>query len=192
MNLKEWILTRYFLRAILELLSYCLNYLVLNFLLFFRNSFIYPGVKISGIGRIRIKRDVAIREGTYLYAPKTGFINIGEDVFIGMYCILDGAGGITIGDGVAIAYHTSIISATHSYDSPNVPSGEQGFTVKGIKIENNVWIGANVSVLDGVTIGEGSIIGAGSVVTGDIPKFAIAVGVPARVIRYRNKTKAGD
>ena len=56
---------------------------------------------------------------------------------------------------------------------------------KVINIGNDVFIGANVTVLDGITIGDGAIIGAGSVVSKDIPPFAIAVGSPIRILRYR-------
>lgn len=56
---------------------------------------------------------------------------------------------------------------------------------KQIIIENDVFIGANVTVLDGVKIGNGAIIGAGAVVTKDIPPYAIVVGVPARIVKYR-------
>jgi virginiamycin A acetyltransferase len=52
-------------------------------------------------------------------------------------------------------------------------------------IENDVFIGSNVTVLDGVTIGNGAVIGAGAVVTGDIPPYAVAVGVPAKITKYR-------
>jgi acetyltransferase-like isoleucine patch superfamily enzyme len=63
---------------------------------------------------------------------------------------------------------------------------EQGFQQdKGIKIGDDVWIGARVIILPGVSIGSGVIIGAGAVVTKDIPDWAIAVGNPARVVRYR-------
>lgn len=56
---------------------------------------------------------------------------------------------------------------------------------KPIKIGNDVFIGANVTVLDGVKIGNGAVIGAGAVVVSDIPAYAIAVGVPAKVVKYR-------
>jgi len=56
---------------------------------------------------------------------------------------------------------------------------------KRIHIGNDVFIGMNVTVLDGVTIGDGAIIGAGAVVSKDIPPYAIAVGCPIRIIRYR-------
>lgn len=56
---------------------------------------------------------------------------------------------------------------------------------KPIKIGNDVFIGANVTILDGVTIGDGAVIGAGAVVSKDIPAYAIAVGCPIRILRYR-------
>lgn len=56
---------------------------------------------------------------------------------------------------------------------------------KHVEIGNDVWIGANVTILDGVTIGDGAIVGAGAVVTKDIPAYGIAVGVPAKVKKYR-------
>lgn len=56
---------------------------------------------------------------------------------------------------------------------------------KGITIGNDVFVGANVTILDGVTIGDGAVIGAGAVVSKDIPPYAVAVGCPIRVIRYR-------
>jgi len=56
---------------------------------------------------------------------------------------------------------------------------------KPIVIGNDVFIGANVTILDGVTIGDGAVIGAGAVVSKDIPPYAVAVGCPIQVIRYR-------
>ena len=56
---------------------------------------------------------------------------------------------------------------------------------KGITIGNDVFIGANVTILDGITIGDGAIIGAGAVVSKDIPPYAIAVGCPVKILRYR-------
>lgn len=56
---------------------------------------------------------------------------------------------------------------------------------KPVTIGNDVWIGLNAVIMDGITIGDGAVIGAGAIVTKDIPPYAIAVGVPARVIKYR-------
>ena len=63
---------------------------------------------------------------------------------------------------------------------------------KRITIGNDVFIGANVTVLDGVTIGDGAVIGAGTVVSKDIPPYAIAVGNPIQIKRYRFSEKQID
>lgn len=57
--------------------------------------------------------------------------------------------------------------------------------VENIMIGNDVWVGQRAIILDGVTIGDGAVIGAGAIVTKDIPPYAIAVGVPAKVVKYR-------
>lgn len=185
MSFKEWVLTRYALRAVSHRLRYFLNSFLMHWRFFLKNSAIYPGVKFFGIDKMRFGKYIVIRDNCHLQVYGQGSIKIGNDVFIGMFCIIDGTGGVVIGNGVAISYHTCIVSASHKYGDLSAPSGEQGFTAKGVSIGDNAWIGAHVSILDGASIGEGAVIGAGSVVTGDIPKFAVAAGVPARVIKYR-------
>jgi acetyltransferase-like isoleucine patch superfamily enzyme len=59
-------------------------------------------------------------------------------------------------------------------------------------IGNDVYIGANVFVLDGVHISDGAVVGAGAVVTKDIPPYAVAVGIPAKVVKYRFDEKTID
>ena len=59
-----------------------------------------------------------------------------------------------------------------------------------VRIGRDVWIGANVVIMSGVTIGEGAVVGAGAVVSRDIPAWAVAVGVPAKVLRYRMPDQA--
>ena len=90
-----------------------------------------------------------------------------------------------IGNNVLIAAYTYLVGGGHIYKDPDIPVIEQGRTASGIEIGDNVWLGASVKVLDGVSIGEGAIIAAGAVVTEDIPPFAIAGGIPAKVIKLR-------
>ncbi len=121
-----------------------------------------------------------------------GNIRIGRRTGINPYCVLYGHGGLEIGDDVLIATSCVIIPANHNFDRLDVPINQQGLTCKGIQIEDNVWLGAHVTVLDGVRIGRGAVIGAGAVVTKDIPAEAIAVGVPARVIGSRRTAALAD
>lgn len=108
-------------------------------------------------------------------------IEIGENFFANMNCvILDGA-KVRIGDNVFIAPNVGIYTAGHPLDVEQRNKGlEYAYPVT---IGNNVWIGAGVHILPGVTIGDNVVIGAGSVVTKDIPSDVLAVGNPCRVIR---------
>ena len=94
--------------------------------------------------------------------------------------ILDGA-KVTFGDNVFIAPNCVFSTAGHPLDAVQ---RNQGLEIAlPITVGNNVWIGANVTVLPGVTIGDNTVIGAGSVVNRDIPAGVVAAGVPCRVIR---------
>lgn len=106
--------------------------------------------------------------------------------------VIKGSGNVTIGKYCGIAENLYIISSNHKIDYADAGGmfSKNIDTSKGpIYIGNNVWIGDNVTVLTGVKIGDGAAIGSGSVVTRDIPPFAVAVGAPARVIKYRFSEK---
>jgi acetyltransferase-like isoleucine patch superfamily enzyme len=119
-----------------------------------------------------------------------GRIEIGSNCLIKPFSWIHCLGGVTIGDYVIIASGSAIIAQTHVHSDISTPIALQGEHGEGIIIEDNVWIGAEVKVLDGVTIGTGSVIGAGAVVTKDIPPFSVVVGVPAKVIKNRKTDNA--
>lgn len=112
-------------------------------------------------------------------------ISIGSHSGIGDFCYFQGR--VKIGDYVMMAPECAFIAANHNFADTQKPMCCQGTLERGITVGNDVWFGYRVIVLDGVTIGNGVIVAAGSVVTKDIPDYAIAGGVPARVIRYRTK-----
>ena len=74
-------------------------------------------------------------------------------------------------------------TSSHNFNNKEIYIQDQGHTSGNITIEDNCWIAANVTILNNVRIGNGSVIGAGAVVTKNIPKNSIAVGVPAKVIK---------
>jgi acetyltransferase-like isoleucine patch superfamily enzyme len=129
-----------------------------------------------------------IHRGALLY-PYGGSIRLGQRVGINPYCVIYGHGGLEIGNDVLIATGCVLIPANHRFDDPDRPINVQGIHRRGIVIEDDVWLGARVTVLDGVRIGRGAVVGAGAVVTADVPRYAIAVGVPARVAGSRKKNE---
>ena len=114
-----------------------------------------------------------------------GVISIGPDSLVGDFCNLFGQGNLAIGNHVMISSGVRIIPNQHTFSDLIIPISHQPCHAQGIVIKDGVWIGVNAVILDGVTIGVGAIVGAGSVVTRDIPDYAIAVGIPAKVIKYR-------
>ena len=112
-------------------------------------------------------------------------IKIGNDCGFGDYCFFGAAGGIEIGDSVIMGQNVRFHSENHNYSKTDIPIRLQGVTNKGIKVEEDCWIGAGVVFLDGVNIGKGSVIGANTIVNKDIPSYSIAVGNPVKIIKNR-------
>jgi len=133
---------------------------------------------------IDIGDNVFVGRNTIIYC-QNGDVEIGDNANIGSNCQIFSAKRVQIGNNVLIAAYTYLVGGGHIYKDPDIPVIEQGRTASGIEIGDNVWLGASVKVLDGVSIGEGAIIAAGAVVTEDIPSFAIAGGIPAKVIKLR-------
>jgi len=120
-----------------------------------------------------------------IIAPRTGVIKIGSRVNINPFCFLYGYGGITIGDNCRIAAGCKLIAFNHKFDLTDQAVVEQGNSAKGIVIGDNVWLGADVKILDGVELGANCVVGAGSIVTSSVPDNAIVAGNPARIIRMK-------
>ncbi|MEV4776905.1 acyltransferase [Microbacterium sp. LWH12-1.2] len=120
------------------------------------------------------------------HAYVTGSIAIGADCTVNAFTVVRGT--VTLGDGVRIGAHTSILGFNHSM-APDRPVHKQPGTEIGITIGDDVWIGSNAVIVDGVMIGSHAVIGAGSVVTKDVAEWAVVAGNPARFIRDRRQTK---
>ena len=173
-------------------------------------AFIESGVEIKSASSVELGRRVLIHHGVYLNgwhrdskvclkecayldrnvsitAHENGYIEIGKLTYVGPSTCIAGPGSVKIGNYCLISSGCGIYGNNHIFEDPNILIREQGFTNKGITIEDDCWLGTGVKVLDGVTIGKGSVIGASAVVTKDIPPYSVAVGIPARVIAKRDK-----
>jgi acetyltransferase-like isoleucine patch superfamily enzyme len=116
-----------------------------------------------------------------------GTLEIGARTIFGHHCTLASVESVSIGSDCLIAEMVAIRDHDHRFDGPlSVPINKQGAAASPVMIGNNVWLAGKVTVLKGVTIGDNAVVGANAVVTKDIPANAVAVGVPARVIRYRS------
>jgi acetyltransferase-like isoleucine patch superfamily enzyme len=149
---------------------------------------VYPSARFEtrrGPGEyIEVGRDSEIHRGAIL-ATYGGRIVLGEQCSVNPYCVLLGHGGLEVGNFVRIAPHTVIAPMNHVYEDPGRPIVEQGVRHEGIRIEDDVWVGANATILDGCTVGVGSVIAAGAVVTRSVPSYTVVAGCPAKVIKRR-------
>jgi acetyltransferase-like isoleucine patch superfamily enzyme len=133
--------------------------------------------------RVTMGRGAILRHGVYL-STFGAFAEFRDGASIGPYCVLYAQGGLVIGRSVSMGPGCVISTGGHVFDAPGSIRA-QGFTKAPIHIGDGVWLGANATVTEGVTIGDDAIVAAGAVVVSDVPRGAIAGGVPARVLRFR-------
>jgi virginiamycin A acetyltransferase len=116
-----------------------------------------------------------------------GDIIIGPNSIINSGCVLYTGHGIQIGSNVLVAANCTFAPTNHEFRDPNRLIREQGFMPSrgGIMVEDDVWIGAGVILLDGAILRRGSIVGAGSVVRSELGSYTINAGIPARQVGRR-------
>jgi maltose O-acetyltransferase len=129
----------------------------------------------------KVKNVILSRKG-YILNPEE--VCMGENIFIGRNFHIS-AKNLEFGSNIMIGPNLLIECSNHTYDTLGKPmfSYSNLKTSKGVKIEDDVWIGGNVAILDGVIIGEGCIIGASSIVTKSLPPYTISVGNPCKPIK---------
>lgn len=137
-------------------------------------------------GILEIGSDCTFDKGAVLLLTKPKpALHIGDNVTIGRGSIVSVKSECTIGSFTLIGPNVQIQDSNHSIRRDNLIKYQRA-EVESISIGADCWIGAGAKILSGVKIGDGAVIGANAVVTKDVPEFAIAVGCPARVIRYRD------
>ena len=130
-----------------------------------KNVVIFPGVMFFGKGPILIGDNTKIGNNTIIYSSK--------------------GGGVSIGSHTAIAAECYIIDADHGIKK-GILVDQQDMVVQKVKIGNNVWLGTHAVVLKGSIINDGAVIGAMSLVNSEIEKESINVGIPAKLIKYKD------
>ena len=139
-------------------------------------------------GRVEIGHNVRIYRDTIIQNGSGGTVKIADNIVIQPRCQFSAyLGAIKISPGVQIAPNCAFYPYDHSFFPGELIHKQPLKTKGGIFIDEDAWLGFGVIVLDGVHIGKGAVIGAGSVVTKDVPEGAIAVGNPARVVKYRRE-----
>lgn len=150
----------------------------------------YAVLDAIGINGITLGKSCNI--GAYSIIKVSGTFNnlglgiyFGDNVGIGDFSHIGGAGGVKIGSDTIVGAYFSIHPENHLFDDLEQPIRLQGVSRKGISVGNNCWIGAKVTLLDGASVGNGCIIAAGAVVRGTFPDNVIIGGVPARILKER-------
>lgn len=159
-------------------------------IVFGRNVTIDGNCVIDGFSSQKLVLGDAVKIGAYSKVISTSHfakygkgLTMGNNSAIGQFSEFGAAGGIEIGNDVIMGSYISFHSENHNFLDAAKLIREQGVTSKGIKIGNNVWVGAKVTFLDGCIVGNNSVVAAGAVVNGIYPDNSIIGGVPAKVLK---------
>lgn len=110
-------------------------------------------------------------------------ITIGDNSAVGRFTEFGASGGIEIGENVIMGSYVSFHSENHNYNDSTKPIKDQGVSSKGIKLGNNIWVGAKTTFLDGSEVGDNCVVAAGAVVNGVFPRNVVIGGVPAKILK---------
>lgn len=160
--------------------------LILNFLSKFHKPFMVYGY----FNRVQKKFYKNSRISSTAKLINKEKIDINDNVWVGHYSLIDGIGGVKIGEGVHVASHSVIYS--HSSQNTirylgkeyiNIPAEKRiGYIFQEVVIGNYSFIGTSSVILPGTKIGKGCVVGAGSIVKGVYPDYSIIVGNPAKIV----------
>ena len=152
-----------------------------------KNCYIDKSAEIIGKSHVKLGNNVGIGMNTFINInalhKDTGiYLDIGSSSFVGRGTFISVGKKVTIGDYFLGGPYLNIMCSNHNIDDPinSYITGSCSLD-KEVIIEDNVWIGAHVTILGNVTIGRGSIIGAGTLITKDVPPFSIVYGNPCRI-----------
>ena len=145
---------------------------------------------LDGYAKNKIILGDGVKIGAYSCLTTTSHLSkygiglkMGNNSAIGDYTHFGASGGIEIGNDVIMGSYISFHSENHIFTDKEKLIREQGVMSKGIKLGNNIWVGAKVTFLDGARIGNNSVVAAGAVVNGVFPDNVVIGGVPAKIVK---------
>jgi acetyltransferase-like isoleucine patch superfamily enzyme len=152
--------------------------------------FLGPGLQleVSRRGRIRFGRFVWVGHGTKIRCHE-GEVSIGAKTVLGQECTISAYRRVRIGEQCVIADRAMFIDFDHAVVEVERPIRQQGIYSREVEVGSNVWIGYGACILRGVRVGDNAIVGTNAVVTRDVPANAVVGGVPARIIRMRERPR---
>jgi acetyltransferase-like isoleucine patch superfamily enzyme len=163
-----------------------------SFLQLGRSVTLGRGCIIDGLSRDGVRLGDNVNIGPYSTIQASGVLTrlgtgceMGANSAVGGYSFIGCGGGVTIGANVIMGQYISFHSENHIFDRTDVTIRSQGVTRAGIVVEDDCWVGAKATFLDGCHVGRGCVVAAGSVIRGKIPAYSVIGGVPARVLRTR-------
>jgi acetyltransferase-like isoleucine patch superfamily enzyme len=153
-------------------------------------AFIGPGCTLQ------VGRDAVLELGRWCWIGHRckircheGFVSIGAKSVLGQECTISAYQHISIGSECVIADRVMLIDFDHGVVEVERPIRLQGIYKRDVNVGSNVWIGYGACILRGATVGDNAVIGTNAVVPKDIPANAVVGGVPARLIRMREKPR---
>ena len=159
-------------------------------IIFRRNVTIENNVTIDGYAKNKLIFGDNVKIGAYSLVTCTSHLSkygvgltIGNNSATGRFTEFGASGGIEIGNDVIMGSYISFHSENHNFLDTSKLIREQGVTSKGIKIGNNVWVGAKATFLDGSIVGDNCVVAAGAVVNGVFPNNVVIGGIPAKILK---------
>jgi len=143
------------------------------------------GVLVFHPENVVLGANVYVGHQTILKGYHRNLLEIGDETWIGQQGFFHAAGGLRIGARVGIGPAVQVITSTHREAGRGTPILFAPIDLAPVVIEDDADVGVGAIVLPGVTVGRGAQVGAGALVTKDVPPYAVAAGVPARILRER-------
>ncbi len=137
-------------------------------------------------GKIELNSHSYAGDGTLIRVTQNAKFKMGKNSGFNSYCVITARDSITLGDNVIVGPFVTMHDHDHTFGS-NVTMKTSGYVTAPIVIEDNVWIGGNVTILKGVRIGTGSVIAAGAVISKDVPPNSIVYDKREKVIKTIEK-----